>query len=121
MPPLIRFQTFKNRVETIFENIKELLNEPDTDENVANIREILGEPKERSCQYLLAAGFYGRVGLLKILIDEIPVSLLQNTGRSVRAHPIWVTTLCCLMTNSLYILAIFSIAYFDGKQLSSYL
>ena len=76
--PLLKLQTFKHRVQTIFEDIKELLNEPDTDENVANIRKILGEPKERPCQYLLAAGFYGRVGLLKILIDEIPVSLLQN-------------------------------------------
>ena len=94
--PLLKLQTFKHRVQTIFEDIKELLNEPDTDENVANIRKILGEPKERSCQYLLAAGFYGRVGLLKILIDEIPVSLLQNTGRSLKAHPIWATTMCDL-------------------------
>ena len=119
--PLLQLQTFKNRVETIFENIKELLNEPDTDENVANIRKILGEPKERSCQYLLAAGFYGRVGLLKILIDEIPVSLLQNTGRSVKGHPIWVMTLCRLITNSFYILAMFPIVYFDSRQLCSYL
>ena len=105
MPPF-KLQTFKNRVETIFENIKELLNEPDTDENVANIRKILGEPKERSCQYLLAAGFYGRVGLLKILIDEIPVSLCK-----IQVGPLKLILSgyrsCAAITNTFYILAIF--------------